>query len=216
MSTLAYGGANSLDDFIAVPLARAAHIAQVAKGRLWYWDRTNIVRPTIKRTVNRRETVRLYTFDDLVALYVVAHLRRGFSLQHIRQLVAHLRRSGYETPLTELTFGMQGGEIYFRHPDGNWEGDRVPGQLVIREVLNLDLVREVIRQGVARPANDRGKPDSHRGHLGGKLVFAGTRIPVEIIQRRLGRGATDEEILAAYPALAAEDIALARESAPLG
>lgn len=40
----------------------------------------------------------------------------------------------------------------------------------------------------------------------GKPVIRGTRIPVELILRKLGEGATEEDLLDAYPRLAREDI----------
>lgn len=40
----------------------------------------------------------------------------------------------------------------------------------------------------------------------GKPVIRGTRIPVELILRKLGEGATQADLLDAYPRLAREDI----------
>jgi uncharacterized protein (DUF433 family) len=40
----------------------------------------------------------------------------------------------------------------------------------------------------------------------GKPVVRGTRIPVELIVRKLGEGATEAELLDAYPRLKADDI----------
>jgi len=40
----------------------------------------------------------------------------------------------------------------------------------------------------------------------GKPVIRGTRIPVELILRKLGEGATEDEVLDAYPHLKGEDI----------
>jgi len=40
----------------------------------------------------------------------------------------------------------------------------------------------------------------------GKPVIRGTRIPVELILRKLGEGATEETLLDAYPNLKREDI----------
>ena len=40
----------------------------------------------------------------------------------------------------------------------------------------------------------------------GKPVIRGTRIPVELVLRKLADGATEAEILEAYPALKADDV----------
>ncbi len=40
----------------------------------------------------------------------------------------------------------------------------------------------------------------------GKPVIRGTRIPVELILRKLGEGATEAELLDAYPRLTRDDI----------
>ena len=40
----------------------------------------------------------------------------------------------------------------------------------------------------------------------GKPVIRGTRVPVELILRKLGEGATQGDLLDAYPSLTAEDI----------
>lgn len=51
----------------------------------------------------------------------------------------------------------------------------------------------------------------------GKPVIKGTRIPVELLIRKLGEGATVEDLLDAYPRLVAQDIqaALAYAAATL-
>ncbi len=40
----------------------------------------------------------------------------------------------------------------------------------------------------------------------GKPVIRGTRIPVELIVRKLSEGATEDDLLDAYPRLVVEDI----------
>jgi uncharacterized protein (DUF433 family) len=40
----------------------------------------------------------------------------------------------------------------------------------------------------------------------GKPVIKGTRIPVELLLRKLGEGATERDLLDAYPNLTARDI----------
>lgn len=46
----------------------------------------------------------------------------------------------------------------------------------------------------------------------GKPVIRGTRIPVELLLRKLGEGAQEADLLDAYPRLTAEDLRAARET----
>jgi uncharacterized protein (DUF433 family) len=46
--------------------------------------------------------------------------------------------------------------------------------------------------------------------MGGKPVVRGTRIPVELILRKLGAGMSSEEILADHPRLTSDDIRAAQ------
>lgn len=46
--------------------------------------------------------------------------------------------------------------------------------------------------------------------MGGKPVIRGTRIPVELVLRKLGAGLAPETILADHPKLTAEDIRAAQ------
>jgi uncharacterized protein (DUF433 family) len=46
--------------------------------------------------------------------------------------------------------------------------------------------------------------------LGGKPCIRGTRIPVELVLRKLAEGATTQELLDAYPSLSADDIGAAK------
>ena len=205
------GMRDEIEELMAFPEKRAAELAGVTPRKLLYWDLTNVVRPTIHRRLSIRTNVRLYNFEDMVALLVAAELRaRGCSLQHVRKVVRHLRTRGYERPLAELQFATLGKEIYFRHPDGSWEGDRHPDQLVLRQVLDLDLIRDRIRAGAGRPRGSYGQTERRRKTMGNKLVFADTRIPVETVVRWLVHERSETEILQAYPDLGPEDVEVAR------
>jgi uncharacterized protein (DUF433 family) len=46
--------------------------------------------------------------------------------------------------------------------------------------------------------------------IGGKPVIRGTRVPVDMILRKLGAGLTTEAIMADHPRLTAEDIRAAQ------
>lgn len=51
-----------------------------------------------------------------------------------------------------------------------------------------------------------GRIEMNVGVMQGKPVIRGTRIPVELVLRKLAEGATTEDLLDAYPRLAADDI----------
>jgi uncharacterized protein (DUF433 family) len=46
----------------------------------------------------------------------------------------------------------------------------------------------------------------NRNVMMGKPVIRGTRIPVELVLRKLGEGATEADLLDAYPRLTPDDI----------
>lgn len=198
---------------LGIPPDLAGRLADITYRKLLYWDLTNLVRPAIRRRVGRT-MIRLYNFDDMVALIVTANLRRrGVSLQHVREIVTRIRETySYDSPLAQLTFGVHGRRLYFMHPDGMWEDERVSGQAVIREVIPLDEIRSQILNGLKRPADAVGRVERRRGKLGNKPTFMGTRIPVATVQRWLENGKSKADILEAYPDLEHEDIELARRA----
>jgi DNA-binding transcriptional MerR regulator len=71
-----------------VPDTRARRLAGLSMRRLRYWEETSLVAPSMRRQLGPKSTVRLYSFQDLLLLLVVAELRteRDMSLQHIRPL----------------------------------------------------------------------------------------------------------------------------------
>ncbi|MBS0525259.1 MAG: DUF433 domain-containing protein [Proteobacteria bacterium] len=46
--------------------------------------------------------------------------------------------------------------------------------------------------------------------MGGKPVIRGTRVPVELVLRKLGAGMTADEVIADHPRLTADDIRAAQ------
>jgi DNA-binding transcriptional MerR regulator len=200
------------EEVLAFPDTQARRLAGVSMRRLRYWEEASLVVPSIKRRLSEHNTVRLYSYQDLLALLVVSALRteRNMSLQKIRRVVTHLRSRGYQAPLRELKFATVGREIYFQHPDGRWEGDLRPDQIVIVEVILLDPLRLRIDRAAARPAQDAGRVEKRRGVHASAPVFAGTRIRVATVQRYLQQGYRTEAILEAFPDLSVADVEEAR------
>ena len=202
------------DALIAFTEDRAAELAGVGVPTLRRWAEQGLVGASVVKHISPRNTVRLYGFDDLVALLVLAALKDVRSHQFLRSILTRLRRE-YSRPLVELRFAIdrQRGEIYFQHPDGNWEGDRRPHQIVLRQVLDLEEIRALIREEAAAPRaeSDLGVIERQRGRVGSKPVFAGTRIPVTAIREYLSEGAKEAEILEAFPRLTRKDIRVVRK-----
>ena len=194
----------------AVSRDAAARIVGLSVRKLDYWARNGLIEPTVDTRIGARR-VRLYGFLDLLALVVATELNnRGVSARHIRQVVEHLRSRGYDRPLSELTFATVGHRVYFQHGDGTWEGELRPDQLVLREVLDLDPLRRRITEGMRRDRQLEGKVERRRGAMGGKPLFAGTRVPVETVRQYLAAGRSTDNILEAFPVLTAEDVEAVR------
>lgn len=199
------------EDLLAFPDTQARRLAGVTMRRLRYWEEVELVRPTIRRRIGGK-SVRLYSFQDLLALLVVSELRtqRDMSLQRIRRVVRHLRARDYKEPLRELRFATYAREIYFQHPDGTWEGDLSPDQVVLEQTIRLDPLRSRIARAARRPARDFGRVEKRRGAHANAPVFAGTRIRVSSVQEYLKHGKTSADILAAFPDLEEADVEEAR------
>jgi DNA-binding transcriptional MerR regulator len=96
-------------------------ITGVSRMQLQHWDRTGIVRPSIKIGAGKGSR-REYSFKDLVQLKVAKRLREeGISLQKIRKALEYLRKnfSDVKAPLAELRFLTNGVDIFVLTDDPN-------------------------------------------------------------------------------------------------
>lgn len=96
--------------------------------------------------------------------------------------------------------------LYFQHPDGTWEGGLRPDQLVEHRMLALEPLRRRIADQVRRQPTHAGRVEKRHGTLGSKLVFAGTRIPVDTVTEYLDTGRSVDEVLQAFPDLTHDDV----------
>ena len=73
---------------------QASKLTSVTHHQLRYWDRVDLVKPSVQSTNGRPGVRRLYSFRDLVALRVVKSLLdNGMSLQRVRRAWDYLRRN---------------------------------------------------------------------------------------------------------------------------
>lgn len=201
---------------------RASELSGLSYRQLTYWRNTELIEPTTSRRLSARSAIHLYSYTDMMSLLIIANfLGRGISLQRIRRLVAQLRSRGYKEPLTQLVFGTAEGKkrrgknrpdviVAIQHPDGSWDGEADPGQLIIRESLPMEEIRARIASAAQRPRERAGQIEKRRSTLGSKPVMAGTRIPVATVQEYLEAQIPESEILEAFPALTPLDLEAVR------
>ena len=205
--------AEAAEAVLAIPDKRAAQLARITMRQLRYWEQRDLIVPTIERQLSPRNVVRLYSYQDLLALLVAAELRNRVSLQTIRRVVVQLRDRGFVEPLRELRFATHGSKVYFQYPDGSWSGDPLPDQVIFHQVISLDALRAKIPTAVERDPGVAGRVVKRRGVLGGKPIFAGTRILVETVLRYIQAGYGTDAILEEYPSLTPADVEAARKYA---
>jgi len=112
-------------------------ITGVSRMQLQHWDKTGIVRPSIKIGAGKGSR-REYSFKDLVQLKVAKRLREeGISLQKIRKALEYLRKNfpDVKAPLAELRFLTNGVDIFVLTEDPQVILDALKGQFVFSFAL---------------------------------------------------------------------------------
>jgi DNA-binding transcriptional MerR regulator len=119
-------------------------ITGVSRMQLQHWDRTDIVRPSIKIGAGKGSR-RVYSFKDLVQLKVAKQLREeGISLQKIRKALEYLRKNfpDVKVPLAELRFLTNGVDIFVLAEEPEVILDALRGQFVFSFALG-ELIDEL-------------------------------------------------------------------------
>ncbi|HSF85050.1 MAG TPA: MerR family transcriptional regulator [Acidimicrobiia bacterium] len=93
---------------------QASRLTDCTPHQLRYWDKVNLVEPSVQSTGGRPGRRRLYSFRDLVALRVVKSLLdNGMSVQRVRRAWDYLRRTAdMEDHLAEVRLVTDGQSIF--------------------------------------------------------------------------------------------------------
>lgn len=157
----------------------------------------------------------LFSFRDVVSLRVLAILRKehGISRQELRRVGKRLREE-HDHPWAGLRLGVCGKEVVFIEPGtGRVLSTRPHGNYVFDEILDIKAVEANMRTRAGRlmhrQRDQAGKTEKKRAILGGRTVFAGTRIAVEPIADALRLGAPQKWVLENFPTLRRADVELA-------
>jgi len=134
----------------------ARRIAGISYRQLDYWDKTVLVRPSVQHARGKGSR-RVYAFEDLVELRVVARLlAAGISLPAVRNAVRYLREHFADVvrPLARLTLVPEGKSVLVRTTDGKRLIDATAGGNVVISFAVAPIVRDV-REKVAELAAPR-------------------------------------------------------------
>jgi uncharacterized protein (DUF433 family) len=196
-------------------------VTGISRRRLNYWLDHGIISADIDAAKGRGH-VRLWSFDNLLEVRVALWLRDRVSLQLLTKIVKSLRRRGYETPLATLVLAVvephaarATSRVIFQDETGQWE-EALSGQLVMELSLPVGAMRDQLAKALERDQRKRrkaGQIERQRGRLGSVPVFAGTRIPVSVVERLHKAGWSDQRILTEYPDLKPGDVRAALREA---
>ena len=135
---------------------QAIKLTSCTAHQLRYWDRVNLVVPSLQTTGGRPGKRRLYSFRDVVALRVVKSLLdNGMSLQRVRRAWNYLRRTGnMDQHLSEVTLVTDGATIYSVDDEALLDALR-EGQMAFFGAI--DKIARSVAEDVTRFELDREK-----------------------------------------------------------
>jgi DNA-binding transcriptional MerR regulator len=135
---------------------QACRLTGCTPHQLRYWDRVDLVRPSVQRTGGRPGKRRLYSFRDLVALRVVRSLLdNGMSVQRVRRAWDYLRRTAHmDAHLSSVTLVTDGESIFHVAHDEEQLVDALrEGQLAF--FIAIDAITREVEEDVTRFELDR-------------------------------------------------------------
>ena len=137
-----------MDGFTA---QQACSLTGCTSHQLRYWDRVDLLRPSVQATGGRPGRRRLYSFRDLVGLRVIKSLLdNGMSVQRVRRAWDYLRRTGdMDRHLSEVRLVTDGQSIFRVASDDDELVDALrDGQLAFFVAINeitLEVEEDVSR-----------------------------------------------------------------------
>lgn len=198
------------DSVIVFTEAKVRALAGISQRQLRYWAR-DLARPAVDQQLSAHRDVRLYDYDGVLTVMVLAELKqRGKSLRYLWQVTRLIGEEGLRFP--ELVFATSGSRVHFQRPTGEWQ-DAERNQAIDAEFVPLSPLRAKVERSMQRDPASVGKTERRRGTMGSKVLVAGTRVPVATVRRYLDRGIPVAEVLEAFPVLDREDVEALRVGA---
>jgi uncharacterized protein (DUF433 family)/uncharacterized protein YcgL (UPF0745 family) len=180
--------------------------------QLSYWDNTEFFSPYYAFEHRRSPLSRVYSFEDLVRLRVIAILRndRKIPLQKLRKVAEELSKY-HSRPWSGLVLYVVGKDVFFKEP--NTEVIRGVGHPQMVFTLVLDAITTDMQSKAdalrLRRADQIGQIERHRNIVHNAWTVAGTRIPTKTIWRYYRAGYDTAAIIKDYPQLTPADVSSA-------
>jgi DNA-binding transcriptional MerR regulator len=133
---------------VSFRISEVARVVGASQSQLAYWDKTGLVRPSL-RAASGRGSRRLYSIEDIFELKVLMKLLdSSLSLQRIRSSFQFIR--GQSRALSSLVVLTDGRTIYIYQDYGILVDTLKQGQTVLRIAVQ-DLIEEVQAKVTAKP-----------------------------------------------------------------
>jgi len=180
--------------------------------QLAYWDNTQFFSPYYAFENRRSPFSRVYSFEDLVGLRIIAILRneRKISLEKLRKVAGELSKY-HSPPWSGLVLYVVGKDVYFKEPDTQAVQKAGHPQYVFKvavDAITTDMQSKADALRIRR-ADQIGRVERHRNIVHNAWTMAGTRIPTKTIWRYHEAGYDTASIMKDYPQLLPDDVSSA-------
>jgi DNA-binding transcriptional MerR regulator/predicted RNase H-like HicB family nuclease len=123
----------------------ARKLAGISYRQLDYWDKTGLLRPSI-RQARGKGSRRVYSFGDLVELRVIARLMAvGISLATVRKATRYLRLhfANVVRPLARLALVADGKRVLVKSTNGKYLVDASAGGQIVISLAVAPIVKDL-------------------------------------------------------------------------
>jgi uncharacterized protein (DUF433 family) len=196
----------------ALTTQHVAELTGLSIEQLAQWDRIGFFKPEHGEKNRRLPFSRIYSFRDVVGLRTIAILRKDYKigLPKLKQVAARLELES-PRPWSDLQLSVLKRDVAFLDRTTGQNVGATDGQIAL---LPLESVIEDMRRRAEalkrRPQEGYGKIERHKHVMQNRKVFAGTRIPVDVVANHLAAGHSTQQILREFPMLVKADVEAAK------